>query len=175
VTALTNLVELDDRWILNLRESRIIKISVDFRLTLTLNSGWEVVLEGRVLLSSGPLDARLSERLNPQTQDVAATHHLRGAEVRSAVAFKTGSLRMVFDTGTHLRCPVDPSYEAWHIAGPGGRQYVSLPGGGIAVWTDQHDTNGDGRGRITASQQAGFDRMTVDHPWQTQLAEIATE
>jgi hypothetical protein len=142
VTASTDPVELDDRWILNLRGSRIIKISVDFRLTLTLDSRWEVVLEGPILLSNGPLDARLSERLNPQTRDVAAAHNLRGAEVRSAVAFKTGSLRVVFDTGTHLRCPADPSYEAWHITGPGGRQYVSLPGGGIAVWTDRHDTIG---------------------------------
>jgi hypothetical protein len=142
VTSLTDPIELDDRWILNLRGSRIVRTSLDLRLKLTLDSGWEVALAGPVLLSSGPLGARRTARLDLQTQDVAAPHHLRGAEVCSAVAFKTGSLRMVFNTGTHLRCPVDPSSEAWRITGPRGRRYASLPGGGIGVRTDQHDTNG---------------------------------
>jgi Family of unknown function (DUF6188) len=137
-------IEHGDRWILNLRDLRVTRISIDFRLTLTLDVGWEVVLEGPALLSDGSVhtDPDPGMRLTPRAQDVAAALQLFGAGILSAVAFKTGSLRVVFDTGAHLNCPVDPSYEAWQIIGPRGWRFTSLPGGDLAVWTDQHDTNG---------------------------------
>ncbi|WP_443072542.1 DUF6188 family protein [Streptomyces sp. RPT161] len=40
--------------------------------------------------------------------------------VLSAVAFKPGTLRMVFDGGTHLTCPADVSFKTWQVPGPGG-------------------------------------------------------
>ncbi|MFZ3498629.1 DUF6188 family protein [Streptomyces sp. 5.8] len=127
-------VEDDDRWILNLRGLPVTKIVVDFRLTLVLDSAWEVTLEGPVSLSHGSIRTNPPSVLDPQTQDVAAALALFGADIRSAVAFKSGALRLVFGTGTHLNCPADPSYEAWHIAGPDGWRFVSLPGGELAVW-----------------------------------------
>ena len=132
-------IELEDRWILGLRGSRVVKISVDFRLALTLDSGWDVAIEGPALLSYGSALTNSCQRLTPHAQDVAAALQLFQASVVSAVAFKTGSLRLVFDTGVHLNCPVDPVCEAWHVSGPRGRRYVSLPGGGVAVWPERHD------------------------------------
>ncbi|MFF4518496.1 DUF6188 family protein [Streptomyces mirabilis] len=57
------------------------------------------------------------------------------SEGPSAVAFKSGTLRLVFDTGHHLTCSSDPSFEAWQVTGPAGWRFVSLPGGDLAVWT----------------------------------------
>lgn len=37
--------EHEDRWVLNLRGLSVARISIDFRLTLALDAGWEVVLE----------------------------------------------------------------------------------------------------------------------------------
>ncbi|MFB7446116.1 MULTISPECIES: DUF6188 family protein [Streptomyces] len=68
-------------------------------------------------------------------QDVAAAPALFGAKALSAVAFKSGTLRLVFDTGHHLTCSSDPSFEAWQVTGPAGWRFVSLPGGDLAVWT----------------------------------------
>ncbi|WP_446751049.1 DUF6188 family protein [Streptomyces sp. CLV115] len=45
-----------------------------------------------------------------------------------------GTLRMVFGGDTHLTCPADAAFEAWQITGPGGRRFLSLPGGDLGVW-----------------------------------------
>ncbi|WP_371600927.1 DUF6188 family protein [Streptomyces sp. NBC_00564] len=128
-------VEHDDRWILNLRGRGVAGITVDYRLTLALDEGWEVVLETPARLSSGPAHTNPGVLLVPETQDVAAALPLFGTKVVSAVAFKSGTLRMVFEDGTHLTCPTDAAFEAWQITGPGGWRFVSLPGGDLGVWS----------------------------------------
>ena len=128
-------VEHSDRWILRFRGLCVIKISIDYRLSLTLDSDWEVVLVGPAYLSAGSLPANERLELFPQVQDVAAALQLFGTEVLSAVAFKSGVLRMVFSSGAHLNCPAGPSFEAWQITGPRGRMFVSMPGGDLAVWS----------------------------------------
>jgi hypothetical protein len=137
--------EHEDRWVLDLCGLSVARINVDFRLTLALDAGWEVVLEGPTRLSSGSVHADPGVLLAPASQDVAAAIPLFGATVLSLVAFKAGGLRMVFDDGTHLTCPSDPSFEAWQIVGPRGWRFVSLPGGDLAVrpgsgaGSQQHD------------------------------------
>ncbi|MER5602795.1 DUF6188 family protein [Streptomyces sp. NPDC002265] len=128
-------VEHADRWILSLRGKNVTKISVDFRLALALDSDWEVVLEAPVSLSHGTARANSSVLLHPESQDVAAALALFGAKVLSAVAFKSGTLRLVFDTGHHLTCSSDPSFEAWQVTGPTGWRCASLPEGSLAVWS----------------------------------------
>lgn len=128
-------IEHEDRWVLNLRGMSVTKITVDFRLVLVLDSDWEVALEAPVNLSHGTLHANPSVLLKPESQDIAAALVLFGAKVLSAVAFKSGALRLVFDTGHHLTCSSDPSFEAWQVTGPGGWDFASLPGGDLAVWT----------------------------------------
>ncbi|MER5466838.1 DUF6188 family protein [Streptomyces sp. NPDC002668] len=128
-------VEHEDRWILNLRGMSVAKIIVDFRLVLVLDTDWEVALEAPVSLSHGTVHASPSVLLNPESQDVAAALALFGAKVLSAVAFKSGTLRLVFDTGHHLTCSSDPSFEAWQVTGPADWRFASLPGGDLAVWS----------------------------------------
>ena len=130
-------VEHDDRWILGLRGLSVTRIGVDFQLTLTLGldaTSWQVVLETPFQLSQGSVLANPGLLLTPESQDVAAALPLFGATVLSAVAFKSGGLRMVFDNGIHLTCPADPAFEAWNVGGPRGWRFVSTPGGGLAVW-----------------------------------------
>jgi len=127
--------EHEDRWVLNLRGTSIARISVDFQLTLTLESGWAVALEGPARLSSGSAHADRGVLLSPESQDVAAALPLFGATVLSLVAFKSGGLRVVFGNGAHLTCPSTASFEAWQITGPQGWRFVSLPGGDLAVWS----------------------------------------
>ncbi|WP_370466502.1 DUF6188 family protein [Streptomyces sp. PCS3-D2] len=95
-------VEHEDRWILNLRDLPVTRIVVDFRLTLVLGSAWEVTLEAPASLSHGSVRANPPSVLHPETQDVAAALTPFGAQIRSAIAFKSGALRLSFDTGTHL-------------------------------------------------------------------------
>ncbi|MER6316127.1 DUF6188 family protein [Streptomyces sp. NPDC001581] len=141
--------EHEDRWILGcLRGMDVARICIDFRLTLTLDDGWEVVLEAPAQLSSGSLLTNPGLPLTPEFQDVAAALPLFGAKVLSAVAFKSGDLRMVFDSGMHLNCSADPSFEAWQISGPRGWRFVSEPGGDLAVWSPT-GAGGNPPGRTT--------------------------
>lgn len=125
--------EHEDRWVLSLRGQSVVGINIDFRLTLVLDAGWEVVLEAPAQLSTGSLRTDPGLPLTPESQDVAAALPLFGAKVLSAVAFKSGALRMVFDSGTHLNSSSHAAFEAWQITGPGGWRFVSLPGGDLAV------------------------------------------
>ncbi|WP_149830873.1 DUF6188 family protein [Streptomyces tailanensis] len=128
-------VEHEDGWVLGLRGLAVTKISVDFQLTFLLDSEAWVVVECPFRLGQGSAGSDdLHKMLDPGRQDVAAALALFGAKVLSAVAFKAGSLRLVFDSGLHLNCRADPSFEAWQMAGPEGWRFVSMPGGELAVW-----------------------------------------
>ncbi|MFE0511067.1 DUF6188 family protein [Streptomyces sp. NPDC058964] len=129
-------VEHVDRWNLSLQGMPVTRISTEIRLVLSLHSDWEIAVEAPVRLSHGPVHVGPSVLLNPETESIAPALELLGARVLSAVAFKSGTLRLVFDTGHHLTCSPDPSFEAWQVMGPAGWRIVSLPGGGLAVWTD---------------------------------------
>ncbi|MFD9124569.1 DUF6188 family protein [Kitasatospora sp. NPDC059571] len=88
-------------------------------------------------------EGRQDVHLDPGKRDVAAALGLFGAKVLSAVAFKSGSLRLVFDTGCHLTSLADPSFEAWEVEvlGPGGWRIISTPGGKLAVWPEPSTTS----------------------------------
>ncbi|MFD8323151.1 DUF6188 family protein [Kitasatospora purpeofusca] len=128
------LTEHDDRWIMNLRGQDVTRISIDHRLTLLLDSDARIALGCPFELSQGSKRTAESVVLDPGRQNVAAALGLFGATVVSAVAFKTGSMRLVFDNGCHLNCRAHPDYEAWEVLGPEGWRIVSGPGGGLAVW-----------------------------------------
>lgn len=59
---------------------------------------------------------------------------LIGQRVVSGVGFKTGALRLVFESAVWLTIPFREHYEAWQLSGPSGRVWVSLPGGGLATF-----------------------------------------
>lgn len=133
------LIEDDDRWLLPYRGMQVDQICVSYQLSLVLDGGAEVTVETPALLTVGSFsapDARAVE-LVPERQDVAAALHLFGSKVLSSVAFKSGSLRVVFDGGLHLDVSPDPKYEAWALTGPLGLRIVCMPGGGLAVWTSR--------------------------------------
>ncbi|MDX3246591.1 DUF6188 family protein [Streptomyces sp. ME18-1-4] len=129
-------VDHEDRWILGLRGLTVTRIGVDHQLSLGLGVDAWLTLEGPCWLTDGSAgkDGR-QETVVPERQDVAAALALFGAMAMSAVAFKTGSLRLVFDNGIRLECRADPSFEAWQMTGPEGRCFASLPGGALAVWS----------------------------------------
>ncbi|MGC5309374.1 DUF6188 family protein [Micromonospora zamorensis] len=75
--------------------------------------------------------------LYPERQDVAAGLVLFNSTVLSAVAFKSGALRIVFNDGHLLKVAADDVYEAWTATGPNRMLVVSLPGGDLAVWASR--------------------------------------
>jgi hypothetical protein len=120
---------------MNLQGLAVTKISVAYQLFLHLESDARVHLGCPFKLTQGVRGSREEVFLDPGRQEVAAALGLFGAKVLSAVAFKTGSMRLVFDNGCHLNSRADPSFEAWEVLGPGGWRVISMPGGELAVWS----------------------------------------
>ncbi|WP_371476812.1 DUF6188 family protein [Kitasatospora sp. NBC_00315] len=120
---------------MNLRGLAVTKISVGYQVLLHLESDARVDLGCPFTLTQGVGDGRQDVFIDPGRQDEAAALGLFGAKVLSAVAFKTGSLRLLFDNGCHLTGRADSSFEAWEVHGPGGWRIISMPGGKLAVWS----------------------------------------
>jgi hypothetical protein len=114
--------------------------SVDaHEFSVVLNFG-----EGSALTVESAANVRASAR-EPETP--AVTHNedgtvstfdallsLIGQRVVSGVGFKTGALRLVFESAAWLTIPFGDQYEAWQLTGPSGRMWISLPGGGLATF-----------------------------------------
>lgn len=129
------LVEHDDRWILPFRGLTVTQIQIDFAFGLNLDGQGAVRISHTATLGWVNIAERPDRvALEPERQDVAAGLELFNTQVLSAVAFKSGALRLVFSTGRKLTVNPDPDYEGWTAAGPGGMLIVSLPGGDLAVW-----------------------------------------
>jgi hypothetical protein len=130
--------ELDDRWWLGLRARTMESLGVH-KFTVVLNFG-----EGSSLTIESAASARptatasetpavtLDENGAVSASDVLPS--LVGQKVLSSVAFKTGALRLVFESGAILTVPYGEHFEAWQLTGPSGRMWVSLPGGGLATF-----------------------------------------
>jgi hypothetical protein len=129
------LAEHDDRWIMNLKGLTVVEMGISYQLSLRLDTEARVVLGCPFKLTQVFDDDRQDVILDPGQQDVTAAIELFGAKVLSAVASKTGSMRLVFDNGWHLNSRADPSFEAWEVLGPGGWRIISMPGGKLAVWS----------------------------------------
>ena len=66
--------------------------------------------------------------------DVLAT--LLGDVVVAAAVRDSGELEICFRSGAQLLVGVDPDFESWAVAGPGGALMVCLARGELAVWGD---------------------------------------
>jgi len=114
----------------------VTQIRVSYQLTLLLDTGATVDIEQEALLTRGSLRAPNARpiRLMPDRQDVLAALVLFGRRIVSSVAFKSGHLRLVFDSGHHLNVAPHPEFEAWSANRPGSLQIVCQPAGGLAIW-----------------------------------------
>jgi hypothetical protein len=128
------LTEHEDRWIMPFRGLVVTQVQVDGAFGLNLNDVGAVRISNTAMLGWVRVAAKPDEsRFEPERQDVAAGLALFNTKVLSAVAFKSGHLRIVFNDGHLLRVSPDERYEAWTATGPDRMLIVSLPGGGLAV------------------------------------------
>jgi hypothetical protein len=105
--------ELEDRWILGLRGSCVEAVSRETELRLIFDTGVEIKVGGSALLTIGPVTAPGAVLLRVSQVSVDQLQELVGARVLSAVAFKSGSLRIVFSTRHHLNVrSTDPAVTA---------------------------------------------------------------
>ncbi|WP_137992375.1 DUF6188 family protein [Streptomyces vilmorinianum] len=92
--------EVEDRWILGLQGTVVTAVSLDAERpgpAVTLADGTEIRVDGSWLLTQGGASAPGAPQLPARALENAV-----GSAVASAVAFRTGGLRVVLRTGLHL-------------------------------------------------------------------------
>jgi hypothetical protein len=109
---------------------------VGYTVRLEFSGGYEARVETAFTVRTTDGD----HRVVPGEDDegaATAVGALAGRVVTVAAADDAGGLRIDFDGGTRVLAEADPNYEAWTVAGPAGMKIVSLPGGGLSVWSSQ--------------------------------------
>jgi Family of unknown function (DUF6188) len=112
---------------------KLIGHELGFTVRLDFSGGYEVRVEAGFTVRT----ADGEHRVVPGGDDGggAALDALTGLVVTVATADDAGGLRIDLDGGARVLAEADPEYEAWTVAGPGGMKVVSLPGGGLSVWS----------------------------------------
>lgn len=129
--------ELEDRWWLGLRDRTVVSVDADeFSVCVAFGDSSALTIESPATFKSGPDHPAIPALMFRPDDTVIISDgllSLEGQRVRSGVGFKTGSIRLVFDSGAHLLVPFDEHYEAWQLTGPSGRTWISMPGGGLTT------------------------------------------
>lgn len=129
--------ELEDRWWFGLRGATVQSVDTfEFQVVLGFGHGSALTIESIANFRAAPdcpeaQVVTLGHDGTISTSDALRT--LIGQQVMSGVGFKSGALRLVFDSGELLTIPPGERFEAWQLTGPSGRMWVSLPGGGLAT------------------------------------------
>jgi hypothetical protein len=130
--------ELDDRWWIGLVGRTVESIDKhEFNLVVSFGRGTALTIESVADVQASPRQPGTPAVSMNQDGSVFASNallSLAGQRVVSGVAFKTGALRLLFESGARLTVPFGEEHEAWQLTGPSGRLWVSLPGGGLATF-----------------------------------------
>jgi len=115
---------------------KIVGQEFGYTVGLEFTGGYEVRIETAFLLRDHDGDHEIVPGENADA-DGARLEALTGRAVTVAAADDSGGLRVDLEGGARLLVPADPNYEAWTVAGPDGLKVVSLPAGGLSVWSPQ--------------------------------------
>ena len=111
--------------------------TVDYRVPLSTDAGFEISIEAGFYLRTPEGDFDLSSgSLNKHADPLQALLHQTGT---ASIAEESGALSIAFADRSQLHVEPDDSYEAWTVCGPSGMKIVSLPGGELARWSPEND------------------------------------
>lgn len=113
-------------------------MDVGYTLVLSLSDGYVISVSSPVAVDTDGMSVHLSPEDDPK-EAFEPVCRLVGQAVRSATSDQQGGLHLSFEGGVQLQVAMDPDYEAWQVAGPGGSLMVSTPGGELAVWPSGYE------------------------------------
>lgn len=124
-------------WSFVLVDSVVTQLKIDYRFTLILENGVEIVIAEPFVLR----ETRGSEVTVPpgdKVYEVQAALPLFNQHVRQIRALESGVLQIVFDSGAEIEVPTNVSFETWQIVFPDGRMWIGSPGGGVTLHPEGH-------------------------------------
>ena len=121
---------------LGLAGQKLTSVDVGFVVRLEFGAGCEVQVETQFTVRTSDGDHPVVPGADDE-EAAAVLGTLAGRVVTVATADDSGGLRIDLVGGARVLAEADPDFEAWTAAGPGGMKVVSLPGGGLSVWSSQ--------------------------------------
>lgn len=125
------LQEFADRYVMALDGERIKRVEIDGRLTF-YGEDFQLICEQGFTVEQGESSDWVVPGV-PAT--VLPAVMLFNRRLESAIAYKNGMLRLLFEDGSALRALPHESYEAWNLQGADDLSIISVPGGELAVWS----------------------------------------
>ena len=113
----------------------ISRIGFDFAIILLTDDGAEIRIESELSIRSPSGDIHILDPEHSGGNASQVLSLLHGVVRRATADETTGELSLEFDDGSQLRVDPDDDYEAWTFAGRKGEKCVSLPGGGLGLWS----------------------------------------
>ena len=98
----TQTTELPDRWLLPLRGSQVVGINLGENVAFLLDSSVRIIVGYGACFTRGGLRAPGVEPVTLAQRDGSEIQRSVGTTVLSAVGFKIGAMRIVFDNGWFL-------------------------------------------------------------------------
>lgn len=133
-------VEHDDHWDMPLAGARIERVSFDWAVVLLFGDSFELRISEQFRLTRADGTTTL---IDPEGEPEGASPALTVSRrtVEWARAHKDGRFSLRLSGPTSIEVPSGEDHEPWGIVGPRGFRFVSLPGGGLAIWDPDPPNN----------------------------------
>ena len=125
---------------LGLRGKSLQSVLVEHTVRMQLSDVYFIVVESPLRLEIHGDSLSLSPE-EDRDDALQALRQLVDRTVEDATADDVGALHLTFEGGARLTVEPDPAYEAWSVSGPGGALVVSTPGGKLAIWKPQSNSD----------------------------------
>jgi hypothetical protein len=128
-------IEKSDHWILPFENRMVSSCCIDTAFSIEMVSEgvvFGITIAGTIIFKIGRREYRLPLEGDPTLLGPALAMMFK--TVKTAVAYKEGSLHIIFTDGSSLAVEPDPVVEAWEIHISGRYHMVCLPGGGLTTW-----------------------------------------
>jgi len=125
---------------LGLRGKSLQSVLIEYVVRMQLSDVYFIVIESPFRLDIHGDSLSLSPE-EDRDDALQALRQLVDRTIADATADDVGALHLTFEGGARLTVEPDPDYEAWSVSGPGGALVVSTPGGKLAIWKPQSNSD----------------------------------
>jgi len=133
--------EMADRWLVPMAGLAVTQCQLDFAFSLIVavdgNDSYYVTIEEPFSIRAPGCTDEVTLAPEQAPVQLAPALAVLRQSVEHAFAFKDGRLELAFADGSMLHAPAGEKYEPWNIVGPAGLRIVSLPNGGLAIWSPE--------------------------------------
>jgi hypothetical protein len=122
---------------LGITGEKFVSHKVEYSAVLHFSGDYVLRIESAFTLRINDHDYALSPEKDPPKAFQPLALLVGQKASASSANDTTGELTIKLANGASIHVEPDEDFEAWTVAGPNGMHVVSMPGGGLAVWSPE--------------------------------------